>query len=196
MDLKIESINKGIMKVALEQAREARLSILDIMKRAIEGSRTELSTYAPRIIKIKINPDKIRDVIGKGGVVIRGIQEETGTTIEIEDDGTISIACVSAEGGEAAKKKIQELTADVEVGKIYEGPVLRLLDFGAIVQLLPGRDGLLHISQISQERVNAVSDHLKEGQVVKVKVIEADDKGRVRLSMKAVQAQEKEKQET
>jgi polyribonucleotide nucleotidyltransferase len=195
MDLKIESINKGIMKVALEQAREARLSILDIMKRAIEGSRTELSTYAPRIIKIKINPDKIRDVIGKGGVVIRGIQEETGTTIEIEDDGTISIACVSAEGGEAAKKKIQELTADVEVGKIYEGPVLRLLDFGAIVQLLPGRDGLLHISQISQERVNAVSDHLKEGQVVKVKVIEADDKGRVRLSMKAVQAQEKEKQE-
>ena len=181
MDLKIESINKGIMKVALEQAREARLSILDIMKRAIEGSRTELSTYAPRIIKIKINPDKIRDVIGKGGVVIRGIQEETGTTIEIEDDGTISIACVSAEGGEAAKKKIQELTADVEVGKIYEGPVLRLLDFGAIVQLLPGRDGLLHISQISQERVNAVSDHLKEGQVVKVKVIEADDKGRVPL---------------
>ena len=190
MDLKIESINKGIMKVALDQAREARLSILDIMKGGIEGSRTELSTYAPRIIKIKINPDKIRDVIGKGGVVIRGIQEETGTTIEIEDDGTISIACVSAEGGEAAKKKIQELTADVEVGKIYEGPVLRLLDFGAIVQLLPGRDGLLHISQISHERVNAVSDHLKEGQVVKVKVLEADDKGRVRLSMKAVKEQE------
>ena len=194
MDLKIESINKGIMKVALDQAREGRLYILDIMKQAIEGSRTELSTYAPRIIKIKINPDKIRDVIGKGGVVIRGIQEETGTTIEIEDDGTVSIACVSAEGGEAARKRIQELTADVEVGKVYEGTVLRLLDFGAIVQLLPGRDGLLHISQISQERVNAVSDHLKEGQVVKVKVIEADDKGRVRLSMKAVQAQEKEKQ--
>jgi polyribonucleotide nucleotidyltransferase len=196
MDLKIESINKGIMKVALDQAREARLHILDIMKQAIEGSRTELSTYAPRIIKIKINPDKIRDVIGKGGVVIRGIQEETGTTIEIEDDGTVSIACVSAEGGEAARKRIHELTADVEVGKVYEGTVLRLLDFGAIVQLLPGRDGLLHISQISQERVNAVSDHLKEGQVVKVKVIEADDKGRVRLSMKAVQAQEKEKQES
>jgi polyribonucleotide nucleotidyltransferase len=190
MDLKIESINKGIMKVALDQAREARLSILDIMKRAIEGSRSELSTFAPRIIKMKINPDKIRDVIGKGGVVIRGIQEETGTTIEIEDDGTISIACVSAEGGEAAKKRIHDLTADVEVGKIYEGPVLRLLDFGAIVQLMPGRDGLLHISQISQERVNAVSDHLKEGQIVKVKVLEADDKGRVRLSMKAVNAQE------
>ncbi|HET7363268.1 MAG TPA: polyribonucleotide nucleotidyltransferase [Burkholderiales bacterium] len=187
MDLKIESINKGIMKVALDQAREARLQILDIMKQAIEGSRAELSTFAPRIIKIKINPDKIRDVIGKGGVVIRGIQEETGTTIEIEDDGTVSIACVSAEGGEAAKKRIQELTADVEVGKVYEGTVLRLLDFGAIVQLLPGRDGLLHISQISHERVNAVSDHLKEGQQVKVKVLEADDKGRVRLSMKAVE---------
>jgi len=194
MDLKIESINKSIMQIALAQAREARLQILDIMKRAIEGSRTELSTYAPRIIKIKINPDKIRDVIGKGGVVIRGIQEETGTTIEIEDDGTIAIACVSAEGGEAAKKRIQELTADVEVGKIYEGTVLRLLDFGAIVQLLPGRDGLLHISQISHERVNAVSDHLKEGQSVKVKVLEADDKGRVRLSMKAVGAPEAAKQ--
>jgi len=190
MDLKIESINKGIMKVALDQAREARLSILDIMKQAIEGSRTELSTFAPRIIKMKINPDKIRDVIGKGGVVIRGIQEETGTTIEIEDDGTIAIACVVAEGGEAARKRIQELTADVEVGRVYEGPVLRILDFGAIVQLLPGRDGLLHISQISHERVNAVSDHLKEGQMVKVKVLEADDKGRVRLSMKAVKEQE------
>ncbi|MBV8030099.1 MAG: polyribonucleotide nucleotidyltransferase [Betaproteobacteria bacterium] len=186
MDLKIESIGKGIMKIALDQAREARLGILQIMKQAIEGSRSELSSFAPRIIKIKINPDKIRDVIGKGGVVIRGIQEETGTTIEIEDDGTISIACVSAEGGEAARKRIQDITADVEVGKVYEGPVLRLLDFGAIVQLLPGRDGLLHISQISNERVNAVSDYLKEGQIVKVKVLEADDKGRVRLSRKAL----------
>jgi polyribonucleotide nucleotidyltransferase len=194
MDLKIESINKGIMKVALDQAREGRLHILEVMKQAIEGSRAELSTFAPRIIKMKINPDKIRDVIGKGGVVIRGIQEETGTTIEIEDDGTIAIACVSSEGGEAARKRIQELTADVEVGKVYEGTVLRLLDFGAIVQLIPGRDGLLHISQISQERVNAVSDHLKEGQVVKVKVLEADDKGRVRLSMKAVSQQEPAKQ--
>jgi len=194
MDLKIESINQGIMKIALDQAREARLQILQIMKQAIQGSRTELSSFAPRIIKIKINPDKIRDVIGKGGVVIRGIQEETGTTIEIEDDGTISIACVVAEGGEAARKRIQELTADVEVGKIYEGPVLRLLDFGAIVQLMPGRDGLLHISQISNERVNAVSDHLKEGQIVKVKVLEADDKGRVRLSMKAIGAPEAAKQ--
>ena len=194
MDLKIESINKSIMKIALDQAREARLQILQIMKQGIEGSRSELSSFAPRILKIKINPDKIRDVIGKGGVVIRGLQEETGTTIEIEDDGTISIACVSAEGGEAAKKRILDITADVEIGKIYEGPVLRLLDFGAIVQLLPGRDGLLHISQISHERVNAVSDYLKEGQIVKVKVLEADDKGRVRLSMKAVGAPDAAKQ--
>ena len=194
MDLKIESINKGIMQVALDQAREARLHILAQMKQAMGGSRTELSSFAPRILKIKINPDKIRDVIGKGGVVIRGIQEETGTTIEIEDDGMISIACVSPEGGEAALKRIKDITADVEVGKIYEGPVLRLLDFGAIVQLLPGRDGLLHISQISNERVNAVSDHLKEGQIVKVKVLEADDKGRVRLSMKAVGSPEGAKQ--
>jgi len=182
------------MQVALEQARAARLHILAQMKQAMGGSRSELSSFAPRIIKIKINPDKIRDVIGKGGVVIRGIQEETGTTIEIEDDGTISIACVQAEGGEAAKKRIQDITADVEVGKIYEGPVLRLLDFGAIVQLMPGRDGLLHISQISNERVNAVSDYLKEGQIVKVKVLEADDKGRVRLSMKAVGQPEAAKQ--
>jgi len=194
MDLKIESITKEIMRIALEQAREARLLILLQMRQAIESSRSELSSYAPRILKIKINPEKIRDVIGKGGVVIRGIQEETGTTIEIEDDGTVSIACVSAEGSEAARKRIQELTADVEVGKVYEGTVLRLLDFGAIVQLLPGRDGLLHISQISHERVNSVSDHLKEGQTVKVKVLEADDKGRVRLSMKAVSREEPAKQ--
>jgi polyribonucleotide nucleotidyltransferase len=186
MDLKIESITNEIMRVALSQAREGRMLILDHMRKSIEGSRDDISAFAPRIIKIKINPEKIRDVIGKGGVVIRGLQEETGTTIEIEDDGTISIACVSVEGGEAARQKILALTADVEVGRIYEGTVLRLLDFGAIIGLLPGRDGLLHISQISHERVNAVSDHLKEGQVVKVKVLEADDKGRVRLSMKAI----------
>ncbi len=188
MDLKIESITKEIMLVALNQAREGRVNILEHMKQAMGGSRTEISTFAPRIIKLKINPEKIRDVIGKGGVVIRGLQEETGTTIEIQDDGTISIASTSADGGELAKKKIQELTADVEVGKVYDGTVLRLLDFGAIVSILPGRDGLLHISQISNERVNAVSDHLKEGQAVKVKVLEADDKGRLRLSMKAVSA--------
>jgi len=188
MDLKIESITKEIMLVALNQAREGRVHILEHMQQAMGGSRTEISTFAPRIIKLKINPEKIRDVIGKGGVVIRGLQEETGTTIEIQDDGTISIASTSADGGELAKKKIQELTADVEVGKVYDGTVLRLLDFGAIVSILPGRDGLLHISQISNERVNAVSDHLKEGQAVKVKVLEADDKGRLRLSMKAVSA--------
>ena len=173
------------MKVALEQAKEGRLHILGIMKTAVPGPRQEVSDYAPRIIKMKINPDKIREVIGKGGSVIQALTRETGTTIDIEDDGTISIACLSAEAGEDAMNRIKAITAEVEVGKVYEGPVLRLLDFGAIVQLLPGKDGLLHISQIAHERVNAVSDYLKEGQIVKVKVLEADDKGRVRLSMKA-----------
>jgi len=187
MDIKIEGITKEIMQAALAQAKEGRMHILGIMRDSLGGSRNEISSFAPRIFKIKINPEKIRDVIGKGGVVIRGIQEETGTTIEIEDDGTISIACVSSEGGETARKRIEDITADVEVGRVYQGTVLKLLDFGAIVQLLPGKDGLLHISQISQQRVNSVADHLKEGQVVKVKVLEADEKGRVRLSMKAVQ---------
>ncbi len=189
MDIKIEGITKEIMQVALAQAREGRLHILEYMKQALGGSRSDISVHAPRIFKIKINPEKIRDVIGKGGVVIRGIQEETGTTIEIADDGTISIACVSSEGGAAAKKRIEDITADVEIGRVYDGTVLKLLDFGAIVSVLPGKDGLLHISQISQERVNSVSDYLKEGQVVKVKVLEADEKGRIRLSMKAVGAQ-------
>jgi polyribonucleotide nucleotidyltransferase len=191
MDIKIEGITKEIMHIALSQAREGRLLILGKMRESLEGSRTEISSFAPRIIKLKINPEKIRDVIGKGGVVVRGIQEETGTTIEIGDDGTISIACVSMEGGETAKKKIEEIVAEVEIGKIYNGTVLRLLDFGAIVSLLPGKDGLLHISQISHQRVASVADHLKEGQQVKVKVLEADEKGRVRLSMKAVAEQEK-----
>ncbi|MCX7891744.1 MAG: polyribonucleotide nucleotidyltransferase [Burkholderiales bacterium] len=186
MDIKIEGITKEIMAVALAQAREGRMHILGKMQEALTAPRGEISTYAPRIIKIKINPEKIRDVIGKGGVVVRGLQEETGTTIEIADDGTISIASLSAEGGEAAKKRILEITADVEVGKVYDGTVLKLLDFGAIVSVLPGRDGLLHISQISNTRVNNVSDFLKEGQAVKVKVLEADEKGRLRLSMKAV----------
>jgi polyribonucleotide nucleotidyltransferase len=186
MDIKIEGITKEIMQAALAQAQEGRMHILGIMQESLGGSRVEISNFAPRIFKIKINPEKIRDVIGKGGVVIRGIQEETGTTIEIADDGNISIACVSAEGGEAARKRIEDITADVEVGRVYQGTVLKLLDFGAIVQLLPGKDGLLHISQISQQRVNSVAEHLKEGQVVKVKVLEADEKGRVRLSMKAV----------
>lgn len=185
MDIKIQGITKEIMHIALEQAKEARMHILGKMKEAMDGSREELSNYAPRMIQMKIKPEKIRDVIGKGGAVIRAITEETGTTIDITDEGAVTIACVSAAGGEAARKRIEELTADVEVGQIYDGEVLKLLDFGAIVSVLPGKDGLLHISQIAEERVNAVSDYLKEGQHVRVKVLEADDKGRLRLSMKA-----------
>ena len=186
MDIKINGITKEIMKVALDQAREGRMHILGIMKQAVPGPREELSEHAPRVMKMKINPDKIREVIGKGGSVIQALTRETGTTIDIEDDGTISIACLSEDAGKAAMDRIKAITAEVEVGKVYEGPVLRLLDFGAIIQLLPGKDGLLHISQIAHERVNAVSDYLKEGQIVKVKVLEADDKGRVRLSRKAL----------
>jgi polyribonucleotide nucleotidyltransferase len=190
MDIKITGITKEIMHAALVQAREGRLHILDKMKQALEAPRAELSAWAPRMITIKIKPEKIRDVIGKGGAVIRALTEETGTTIDIQDDGTVTIACVSPEAGELAKKRIEDITADVEVGRIYDGTVLKLLDFGAIVSVLPGKDGLLHISQIANERVNAVSDHLKEGQQVRVKVLEADDKGRLRLSMKAVGAAE------
>ena len=186
MDIKINGITKEIMQVALAQAKEGRMHILGLMKQAVPAPRQEMSLFAPRIIKIKINPDKIREVIGKGGSVIQALTKETGTQIDIDDDGNISIACLSGEAGEAARKRIQDIVAEVEVGKVYEGAVLRLLDFGAIVSLLPGKDGLLHISQIAHERVNAVSDHLKEGQIVKVKVLEADDKGRVRLSMKAL----------
>jgi polyribonucleotide nucleotidyltransferase len=186
MDIKIEGITKEIMQVALAQARDGRMTILQKMQDSIAASRGELSAYAPRMIRMKINPEKIRDVIGKGGAVIRALTEETGTQIDIEDDGTVIIASVDQEKGREAQRRIMELTADVEVGKVYDGTVLRLLDFGAIVQILPGRDGLLHISQIANERVNQVSDFLKEGQQVKVKVIEADEKGRVRLSMKAL----------
>ena len=189
MDIKITGITKEIMHAALVQAREGRFHILEKMRGAMETARTDLSAWAPRMITFKIKPDKIRDVIGKGGAVIRALTEETGTTIDIQDDGSVTIACVSAEGGEAARKRIGEITADVEVGKIYDGTVLKLLDFGAIVSVLPGRDGLLHISQIANERVNAVADHLKEGQAVRVKVLEADEKGRLRLSMKAAAAE-------
>ncbi len=194
MDIKITGITKEIMHAALIQAREGRLHILEKMRTAIDAPRTELSAWAPRMITMKIKPEKIRDVIGKGGAVIRAITEETGTTIDIQDDGSVTIACVSSEGGENARKRIEELTADVEVGRIYEGTVLKLLDFGAIVSVLPGRDGLLHISQIANERVNSVADHLKEGQTVRVKVLEADEKGRLRLSMKAVGAASTEPQ--
>ena len=186
MDIKITGITKEIMQVALAQAKEGRMHILGLMKEAVGDGSKELSAFAPRIITMKINPEKIRDVIGKGGAVIRALTEETGATIDIEDDGTIKIGCVNAEAGEEAKKRIEAITAEVEIGQSYEGTVIKLLDFGAIVSLLPGKDGLLHISQIAHQRVNAVSDFLKEGQVVKVKVVEADEKGRVRLSMKAL----------
>jgi len=188
MDIKITGITKEIMHAALSQAKEGRLHILEKMRTAMDTPRTDLSAWAPRMITMKIKPEKIRDVIGKGGAVIRAITEETGTTIDIQDDGTVVISCVSSEGGENARKRIEDLTADVEVGRVYEGTVLKLLDFGAIVSVLPGRDGLLHISQIANERVNNVSDHLKEGQLVHVKVLEADEKGRLRLSMKAIEA--------
>ena len=186
MDIKITGITREIMKAALSQAREGRIHILGLMKEALGGTRQQMSIHAPRMIKIKINPEKIRDVIGKGGSVIRALTEETGTQIDIAEDGTVTIACLSAQGGELAKKRIEDITADVEVGRVYDGVVQKLLDFGAIVAVLPGKDGLLHISQIAHERVNAVSDHLKEGQQVKVKVLEADEKGRLRLSMKAI----------
>ena len=186
MDIKIQGITREIMQVALAQAKDARLHILEKMKASMTGHREEVSTFAPRMIHLKINPEKIRDVIGKGGAVIRALTEETGCVIDIEDDGAITISSVNSDAAQVAKKRIEDITAEVEVGRIYEGTVLRLLDFGAIVSLLPGKDGLLHISQIASERVNAVTDYLKEGQVVKVKVIETDDKGRVRLSMKAI----------
>ncbi len=186
MDIKINGITKEIMQVALSQAKEGRLHILGIMKEAMPSVRPEVSDFAPRMIKLKINPDKIRDVIGKGGAVIRALTEETGTTIDIDDEGNITIACVNGDAGELARKRIEDIVAEVEVGKVYEGPVVKLLDFGALINVLPGKDGLLHISQISHERIANVSDHLKEGQVVKVKVLEVDDKGRMRLSMKAL----------
>jgi polyribonucleotide nucleotidyltransferase len=186
MDIKITGITPEIMQVALAQAKEGRTHILGLMKQTMQGAKTEMSQFAPRIITMKINPEKIRDVIGKGGAVIRALTEETGTTIDIDDDGTVKIACTSAEQGEEAKRRIAEITAEIEVGNVYEGTVVKLLDFGAVVTLMPGRDGLLHISQIAHQRVNAVSDFLKEGDVVKVKVVEADEKGRVRLSMKAL----------
>ncbi|MBK6972766.1 MAG: polyribonucleotide nucleotidyltransferase [Sterolibacteriaceae bacterium] len=186
MDIKIQGITKEIMQVALAQAKEARIHILGQMKASMSSPRGEVSAYAPRLLTMKINPEKIRDVIGKGGAVIRALTEETGTTIDITDDGTVTIASVNSDMAEVAKKRIEAITAEVEVGKVYEGTVLRLLDFGAIVSVLPGKDGLLHISQIANERIEKVADHLKEGQVVNVKVLETDEKGRIRLSMKAV----------
>jgi polyribonucleotide nucleotidyltransferase len=186
MDIKIEGITREIMEQALAQAQRGRLYILDEMNRAISAPRAEMSRYAPRITTMKIPTDKIRDVIGKGGVTIRAISEATGATIDIEDDGTIKIASADLSAAEQARARIEQITADVEAGTIYEGKVVRLMDFGAFVNILPGRDGLVHISQISNERVANVSDKLNEGDMVKVKVLEVDKQGRIRLSMKAI----------
>ncbi len=188
MDIKITSITREIMKVALDQAREGRLHILGEMDKVISAPRAKMSEWAPSIITIKIDPEKIREVIGKGGAVIRAITEETGTSIDIENDGTVKIASVDGASGKEAQRRIELITADVEVGRVYEGRVARLMDFGAFVTILPGKDGLVHISQISEERVERVSDKLKEGDVVRVKVLEVDRQGRVRLSMRDVAA--------
>ena len=186
MDIKIQGITKEIMQVALAQAKEARMHILGKMQEAMGEAKTEVSNFAPKLFTMKINPDKIRDVIGKGGAVIRALTEETGCQINIEEDGTITIAAAEASKADEAKRRIEEITAEVEIGKVYEGPITKLLDFGALVNLLPGKDGLLHISQIAHERVEKVTDYLSEGQIVRVKVLETDEKGRVKLSMKAL----------
>jgi polyribonucleotide nucleotidyltransferase len=186
MDIKIQGITKEIMQVALAQAKEARMHILGKMQEAMGSAKAEISNFAPKLYTMKINPEKIRDVIGKGGSVIRALTDETGCQINIEEDGTITIAATDAGKAEEAKKRIEQITAEVEIGKIYEGPVTKILDFGALVNVLPGKDGLLHISQIAHERVEKVTDYLSEGQVVRVKVLETDDKGRVKLSMKAL----------
>ncbi len=188
MDIKITSITREIMKAALDQARAGRLHILNEMNKVLSAPRENMSEWAPTIITLKIDPEKIRDVIGKGGAVIRQITEETGTSIDIENDGTVKIASVQGAAGREAQRRIELITADVEVGRIYEGRVARLMDFGAFVTILPGRDGLVHISQISEERVERVGDKLKEGDVVRVKVLEVDRQGRVRLSMRNVDA--------
>ncbi len=186
MDIKIQGITREIMNTALDQAREARLHILGEMNKVISKPREQMSEWAPTIMTMKIDPEKIRDVIGKGGAVIRAITEETGATVDIENDGTVRIASVDGASGKEARRRIELITADVEVGRIYEGRVARLMDFGAFVTILPGKDGLVHISQISNERVEKVSDKLSEGDIVKVKVLEVDRQGRVRLSMKEV----------
>ena len=186
MDIKIQGITKEIMQVALAQAKEARMHILGKMQEAMSEAKTEVSNFAPRLFTMKINPEKIRDVIGKGGSVIRALTEETGTQINIEEDGTITIASADPAKAEEAKRRIEQITAEVEIGKVYEGPITKILDFGALVNLLPGKDGLLHISQIAHERVEKVTDYLSEGQIVKVKVLETDEKGRIKLSMKAL----------
>jgi polyribonucleotide nucleotidyltransferase len=187
MDIKIDGITREIMESALDQARDARQHILVEMNKVLPHSREKMSDWAPSIITMKIDPEKIRDVIGKGGAVIRAITEETGASVDIENDGTVKIASVNAADGRAAKERIELITADVEVGRVYDGKVARLMDFGAFVTILPGRDGLVHISQISNERVEQVSDKLAEGDAVRVKVLEVDRQGRIRLSMRDVE---------
>jgi polyribonucleotide nucleotidyltransferase len=186
MDIKIEGINEEIMQIALAQAKEGRNFILGEMNKVISKPRAEMSMYAPRLVTVKIHPDKIRDVIGKGGVTIRAITEQTGCTIDIADDGTITIASVNKEAADDARKRIEQITADIEPGQVFEGKVIKIMNFGAFVTLTPGRDGLVHISQLSEERVENVTDVVSEGQLVKVKVLEVDKQGRIRLSMKAV----------
>ncbi len=186
MDIKIQGITKEIMQVALAQAKEARLHILEKMVDAMGSANAEISQFAPRLYTMKINPEKIRDVIGKGGATIRALTEETGTQIDIAEDGTITIASTDGDKAELAKKRIEQITAEAEIGKVYEGPVTKILDFGALINILPGKDGLLHISQIAHQRVEKVTDFLSEGQIVKVKVLETDEKGRIKLSMKAL----------
>ncbi len=186
MDIKIQGITQEIMQVALAQAKEARMHILGKMQEAMGEAKSEVSSFAPKLYTMKINPEKIRDVIGKGGSVIRALTDETGCQINIEEDGTITIAATDGAKADEAKRRIEEITAEVEIGKVYEGPITKILDFGALVNLLPGKDGLLHISQISHERIGKVTDVLAEGQIVRVKVLETDDKGRVKLSMKAL----------
>jgi polyribonucleotide nucleotidyltransferase len=190
MDIKVQGITKEIMQVALEQAKEGRLHILSKMQESMSAIRTELSEHAPRMVTIKIHPDKIREVIGKGGATIQGITKETGCSIDIKDDGTVTIASTSATGMEEAKRMIEGITAEAEVGKIYEGPVVKILEFGALINILPGKDGLLHISEIAHERVKEVKDFLQEGQIVKVKLLAADERGRLKLSMKALSPEE------
>jgi polyribonucleotide nucleotidyltransferase len=186
MDIKIQGITQEIMEKALAQAKDGRLHILGEMNKAIQTPREEVSEFAPRYITMKINPDKIRDVIGKGGATIRAITEETGASIDIDDNGNVKIASVDLEAGNEARRRVEQITADVEVGTVYDGKVAKLMDFGAFVTILPGKDGLVHISQICEERVQNVSDKLSEGDLVKVKVLEVDKQGRIRLSMKAV----------
>jgi len=187
MDIKINGITREIMETALSQAKDARLHILGEMNKVIAAPREVMSEHAPRFLIMKINPEKIRDIIGKGGATIRALTEETGASIDVSDDGTVKIFSVDKAAGENAKKRIELITAEVEVGQVYEGRVARLMDFGAFVTILPGKDGLVHISQISEERVEKVSDKLSEGDIIRVKVLEVDKQGRIRLSMKAIE---------